>query len=109
MRMQLTVSTLWDTVFTLEVGGDLDIKSFKGLCEIEVGIPANEIILVHNGRSLHDENYTLTEYNINNGDILLLQQFQGHTGRDHSMSNEAPTSLSMRLSILVCICRVTIR
>lgn len=79
--MLLTVTTLSDQIFTLEVGEDLDLASFKGLCEIEVNVPAEQIALLWNGRPLHDDKLTLKQYGISNGDMLLLQQIQGQRGQ----------------------------
>ncbi|XP_076451813.1 protein DDI1 homolog 2-like [Babylonia areolata] len=79
--MRLTVTTLSDHIFTLEVGEDLDLASFKGLCEIEVGVPAHQIAILWNGRPLHDDKLSLKQYGINNGDMLLLQQIQGQAGQ----------------------------
>ncbi|KAL8601882.1 hypothetical protein ACOMHN_020617 [Nucella lapillus] len=79
--MRLTVTTLSDQIFTLEVGDDLDLASFKGLCELEVGMPAHQMAILWNGRPLHDDKLSLKQYGINNGDILLLQQIQGQPGQ----------------------------
>lgn len=83
--MQVTVTTLADQIFSLEVGEDLDLASFKGLCELEVNIPAHQIAIVWNGRPLHDDKLTLKQYGISNGDMLLLQQIQGQVGQRPDM------------------------
>ena len=75
--MQITVTTLSDQIFTLEVSEDLELENFKALCEFEIGIPAKEIALVWSGRPLHDDKRTLKSYGIANGDMLLLQHMRG--------------------------------
>lgn len=52
--MKVTVTTLSDDIFTLEVGDDLELENFKALCELETGVPAHEMWLLLNGRPLHD-------------------------------------------------------
>lgn len=48
--MKVTVATLSDTVFTLEVASDMEVENFKALCEVESGIPASEMLLLFNGQ-----------------------------------------------------------
>jgi len=52
--MRLTVTTLADEIFTFEVSEDMELESFRALCEIETGISAREIVVFWNGRPLHD-------------------------------------------------------
>jgi len=53
--MRLTVTTLADEIFTFEVSEDMELDSFRALCEIETGISAREIVVFWNGRPLHDD------------------------------------------------------
>ena len=53
--MRLTVTTLADEIFTFEVSDDMELDSFRALCEIETGISAREIVVFWNGRPLHDD------------------------------------------------------
>ena len=71
--MKVTIATLSDTVFTLEVASDMEVEhfkafwflaveigigyiswsqveNFKALCEVESGIPAAEMVLLFNGQ-----------------------------------------------------------
>ena len=50
--MKVTVATLSDTVFTLEVASDMEVENFKALCEVESGIPSSEMLLLFNGQVL---------------------------------------------------------
>lgn len=78
--MLVTVTTLSDEVFTIEVSEDLELENFKALCEFETGIPAKEIAILWNGRPLHDGKTSLKTYGIRHNDILLLQHMRGVTG-----------------------------
>jgi len=57
--MRLTVTTLADEVFSFEVSDDMELDSFRALCEIETGISAREIVVFFNGRPLHDDRRNL--------------------------------------------------
>ena len=78
--MRLTLTTLSDAVYQLEVSSDLELENFKALCEVESGIPAAEISLLHNGRPLYDDKKPLGEYGIVDGDMLMIQHLRGGAG-----------------------------
>lgn len=95
--MKLTITTLSDDIFTLEVSNDMELENVKALCEFECGIPAGEISLLWNGRPLHDDKKKLKEYGVVDGDILLMQRIQGARGqgsvRQSTSSGGALTAL----------------
>ena len=66
-------------MFSIDVNEDLEIENLKAQCEFELGIPAVNIVLMWNGRPLHNAKLTLKDYGIKNGDVLLLQQMRGQT------------------------------
>jgi len=78
--LRLTLTTLTDAVYQLEVSADLEIENFKALCEVETGIPAAEIALMHNGRPLYDDKKPLKDYGIQDNDMLIIQRM-GQGGR----------------------------
>lgn len=71
--MKVTVTTLSDDMFVLDVSEDLELENFKAFCEVESGFPAHEIVIAHNGRPLMDERKSLKELGIRDGDIVILQ------------------------------------
>ena len=75
--MKLTITTLSDEIFTLEVSDDMELENFKALCEFECGVPAREIAILWNGRPLHDDKMKLKEYGLSDGEMVLLQRIQG--------------------------------
>ncbi|KAK6175362.1 hypothetical protein SNE40_013842 [Patella caerulea] len=90
--MQLTITTLTDQIFTLEVSEDLELENFKALCEFETGISSHEIAILWNGRPLQDNKKTLQQYGISNGEMLLLQQMRaggGSTGGPRTTASSA--------------------
>ena len=75
--MKVTVTTLSDEMFTIEVSDDMELENFKALCEFECGIPAREISLALNGIPLQDDKKKLEDYGVKDGAVLLLQRIRG--------------------------------
>ena len=74
--MKLTVTTLDDHIYNLDVADDMELENFKAFCEIESGIPANAMTLLVNGRPLQDPKLKLKDYGVAEGDVILLQRIQ---------------------------------
>ncbi|XP_047524325.1 protein DDI1 homolog 2 [Pieris napi] len=70
--MKITVTTLNDDIFILDVSEELELENFKAFCEIESGFPAKDISLNFNGKPLLDDKKTLKELGVNDGDIIIL-------------------------------------
>lgn len=75
--MKVTVTTLSDSIFVLDVSEDLELENFKAFCEIETGIPASDIVICFNGRPLRDEKKSMKKLGIRDGDVVILQQMLG--------------------------------
>ena len=73
-KMQITVTTLSGDVFPLEVPDDLELENFKAFCEAESGIASQEMIILFNGKPLLDDKKTLKEYNVKNGDMVVMEK-----------------------------------
>ncbi|XP_077511860.1 DNA damage inducible 1 homolog rngo isoform X2 [Amblyomma americanum] len=71
--MKLTVTTLSGELYMLDVGAEMELEGLKALCEFESGVPAREMVLMHEGRPLLDEKRTLRAHAIKEGDVLLIQ------------------------------------
>ncbi|CAF4747120.1 unnamed protein product [Pieris macdunnoughi] len=70
--MKITVTTLNDDIFILDVSEELELENFKAFCEIESGFPAKDISLNFNGKPLLDDKKSLKELGVNDGDIIIL-------------------------------------
>ncbi|XP_018569265.1 protein DDI1 homolog 2 [Anoplophora glabripennis] len=81
--MKVTVATLTDFIFVLDVSEDLELENFKAFCEIESGFPASEIVIAFNGMPLMDNKKSLKELGIRDGDAVILQHMQ--TGSQTSL------------------------
>ncbi|XP_067006623.1 protein DDI1 homolog 2 isoform X2 [Anabrus simplex] len=84
--MKVTVTTLSDDIFVLDVSEDLELENFKAFCEIESGFPAPEIVIAFNGRPLMDDKKSLKDHGIRDGDVVILQHMLG-TGSNISLPN----------------------
>ncbi|XP_014257007.1 protein DDI1 homolog 2 [Cimex lectularius] len=72
--MKVTVTTLTDEIFVLDVPEDLELENFKAFCEIESGFPAREIVVVHEGKPLYDNGSSLKGFGIKDGDVVVLHR-----------------------------------
>lgn len=75
--MKITVTTLTDKIFFLDVSEDLELENFKAFCEVESGLPGSEIVVVFNGVPLLDNKKPLKHFGIKDGDCVVLQHVGG--------------------------------
>jgi DNA damage-inducible protein 1 len=71
--MKITVTTLSDVIFNLDVSEELELENFKAFCEVESGVPAGEIVIVLNGRPLIGDKTSLKEHGLRDNDMVILQ------------------------------------
>lgn len=96
--MKITITTLADYIFTLDVSEDLELENFKVFCEVESGFPAPEIVISFNGVLLKDEKKSLKDYGIVDGDMVVLQRIGGQTqGSRWPASQGAPSEFKLDL------------
>lgn len=75
--MKITVTTMDDVIFSLDVSEDLELENFKAFCENETGIPAHEILISHFGRPLTENSSSLKAHGVSDGDVVTLQRMFG--------------------------------
>ncbi|CAK1554781.1 unnamed protein product [Leptosia nina] len=93
--MKITVTTLNDDIFVLDVSEDLELENFKTFCEIETGFPAKDIILNYNGKPLLDDKKSLKELGVNDGDVIvLIHLVQSASNLNASNANQVPSGLA---------------
>ncbi|XP_065226174.1 protein DDI1 homolog 2 [Planococcus citri] len=93
--MKITVTTLNDEIFNLDVSEDLELENFKAFCEIESGISATEILISHNGKPLRDNSLSLKAHGVADGDVVILQRMFGNP---QERASNAPASSQNPLS-----------
>lgn len=94
--MKVTITTLNDEIFVLDVSEDLELENFKAFCEIESGFPAKDIILNYNGKPLLDDKKSLKAHGVHDGDVIvLLHMMQSASNLNQTDSSQAlPTGLA---------------
>jgi len=93
--MKVTVTTLSDQIFNLEISEDLELENFKAFCEVESGISAGEILIVHHGRPLTDDKRSLKDLGLVDGDVVIMQQ---HRRGGSSVPNPSQLGLDLGAS-----------
>lgn len=92
--MKVTVTTLTDFIFVLDVSEDLELENFKAFCEIESGFPASEIVIAFNGMPLMDNKKSLKDHGIRDGDAVILQHMYS---RSQSSMDQQQSGMKKRL------------
>ncbi|KAH6933053.1 hypothetical protein HPB50_011728 [Hyalomma asiaticum] len=82
--MKLTVTTLSGELYMIEVGAEMELEGLKALCEFESGVPAREMVIMHEGRPLLDDKRSLKSHSIKEGDVLLIQHLMPPTNASTS-------------------------
>ncbi|CAH0557550.1 unnamed protein product [Brassicogethes aeneus] len=90
--MKVTVTTLTDFIFVLDVSDELELENFKAFCEIESGFPASEIAINFNGMPLLDNKKSLKDHGIRDGDAVVLQHMQSGSQANVDQPNASVTS-----------------
>lgn len=102
--MKVTVTTLTDYIFVLDVSEDLELENFKAFCEVESGFPASEIAIAFNGRPLMDNKKSLREHGVRDGDVVILQHMlQSGQASNTNVEQGKHTKISVGLkSTVIC-------
>ena len=85
-RMKVTVTTLNDEIFVLDVCEDIELENFIAFCEIESGVPANEILILFNGKPLLDHKVSLRQHGIRNQDVVIMQRIHQSENKENRSS-----------------------
>ncbi|KAL5252587.1 hypothetical protein ACHWQZ_G015388 [Mnemiopsis leidyi] len=70
--MNIVVTSPNGDFYSLEVSSDLELENLLVLVSVESGKPADQIQLSLNGIPLLDKKKTLTQYNVKDGDMMLM-------------------------------------
>lgn len=73
--MHLTVTSVsTDAVFALDITEDMEIENVKAFCEAESSIPAKDITLLFNGKTLSEDKKSIADYGIKDGDMIVMER-----------------------------------
>ncbi|XP_049986209.1 protein DDI1 homolog 1 [Alexandromys fortis] len=65
---------LTEVTFSLQVSPDFELCNFRVLCELESGVPAEEIQFIYMEQLLTDNHCSLGTYGLKDGDMVVLLQ-----------------------------------
>lgn len=94
--MKITVTTHDDHLFVLDVSEDLELINFKALCEVETGIPSQQIGLTHNNRLLVDDFSSMKNLGVHDGDVIIIQRVASSVTEMNRPSNSMIISTIVR-------------
>ncbi|XP_003745507.1 protein DDI1 homolog 2 [Galendromus occidentalis] len=72
--MRITITTVTGDVFVLDVSADIELENLKALAAFEVGIPAAEMIVIHEMRPLTEDKRPISQLGLKDGDMVLVQK-----------------------------------
>lgn len=83
---------LSEATFSLQVSPDFELHNFRVLCELESGIPAEEIQIVYMERLLAYDHCSLGSYGLKDGDMVVLLQKENVGPRPLGQTSSLPQS-----------------
>ena len=81
---------LSEATFSLQVSPDFELHDFRVLCELESGVPANEIQIIHMEQVLADDHSSLGSYGLRDGDVVVLLQKESAGSRTPGRTASLP-------------------
>lgn len=88
--MKITATTDDGRIFPLDVSGDLTISDLKASLEIDTGLAAATMVVVHNMNPCSNDSYSLTDCGISEGDIVLITTNGFSSGVSPPTANQFP-------------------
>ncbi|XP_037697176.1 protein DDI1 homolog 1 [Choloepus didactylus] len=81
---------LSEVTFSLQVSADFELRNFRVLCELESGIPVEEIQIIYAERLLADDHCSLGSYGLKDGDVVVLLQNENAGTRPPGRTSNVP-------------------
>ena len=75
--MQITITTEAGGVYPLDVSGELTLRDLKALMEVETGLGAEQMLLIHNMSPMMEPEKMLESYGVQDDDIIMVTQNTG--------------------------------
>ncbi|XP_066109759.1 protein DDI1 homolog 1 [Saccopteryx bilineata] len=90
---------LSEVTFSLQLSPDFELRNFRMLCELESGIPAEEIQITYMERLLTDDHSSLGSYGLKDGDVVILLQKENVSRRPSGRMSSLPRVDSMGVAM----------
>ena len=71
-EMRITATTKEGDIYPLDVSNELLLSDLKALLEAEIGIPLQEMLIIHNMAPINQNHIMLRDCGIQDGDMLLI-------------------------------------
>ncbi|ELK16527.1 protein DDI1 homolog 1 [Pteropus alecto] len=81
---------LSEVTFSLQVSPDFELHNFRVLCELESGVPVEEIQIIYMERLLSDDHCSLGSYGLKDGDVVVLLQKENVGPRPSARTSSLP-------------------
>lgn len=81
---------LSEVTFSLQVSPDFELHNFRVLCELESGVPVEEIQIIYMERLLTDDHCSLGSYGLKDGDVVVLLQKENVGPRPSARTSSLP-------------------
>lgn len=90
--MKITVSSEFDgQVFGIDIPNELTLQDFKAYVEAETGIPVSDQVLIHNSKTLQNDEQTLSALGIEEDDLVILNKREAQAQAVPSSSTVEPS------------------
>ncbi|XP_019521071.1 PREDICTED: protein DDI1 homolog 1 isoform X2 [Hipposideros armiger] len=81
---------LSEVTFSIQVSSDFELHNFRVLCELESGIPAEEIQIIYMEQLLTDDHCSLGSYGLKDGDVVVLLQKENVGPQPSGLTSSLP-------------------
>lgn len=92
--MRITITTEAGGIYPLDVSGELTVGDLKALMEVETGMGADQMLLIHNMAPMTDLERTLESYGVQDDDIIMITQNTGPVTTSNPFSALQPGAAS---------------
>lgn len=93
--MKLTITTVEGSTYPLDVSPDLPVEDLKALLSMECEIPLTELVILHNMTPLNRNKDTLTQCEINDGDVIFVARQQGSVAPPTTRTQTGTSGMGM--------------
>lgn len=87
--MKLTFTNTHGEFTSLDLADDMEVENVKALCEMDLGMAADTMVLSLNGNDLTDSKKTLVASGLKDGDVVLVKKNGGGGSRPLSGPSHA--------------------
>ena len=96
--MRITATTKEGDIHPLDVSDELLLSDLKALLEAEIGIPLQEMLIIHNMAPINQHHIMLKECGIQDGDMLLIIRMDPNELQRQFLSSEGRQSRSQPIN-----------